>query len=142
MQENTKENYSINLRIIEVLDYYKISRYKLSQETGISEAVLLNIYKGNNKPSCDFLEKFILKYNQKINTSWLITGEGDMFGTNTINNNECHNCEELNKRLVDKDRLIRTLEELVTSKNTIIDQLINQGDNGKKSNGVTFLRIV
>lgn len=76
MQVKSEKNLSINKRILQILDYYKITRYKFSRETGISEAVLLNIYKGNNKPSYDFIEKLLNKY--RVNANWLITGEGEM----------------------------------------------------------------
>lgn len=82
MQENTKENYSINERIQEILDYLGITRYKLSQETGISEAILNNINKNKNKASIDVVEKILNNYSV-INADWLITGKGEMI-KNTI----------------------------------------------------------
>ena len=77
MQENNKEIFSINKRIIEFIEYLNISRYKFSKETNISEANLLNIYKGVNKPSVDFIEKILNKY-KVLNPTWLLTGEGPM----------------------------------------------------------------
>lgn len=83
MQENNKENLSINGRISQIIDYYGLSRYKFSKETGISEAVLLNIYKGKNKPGFEFLEKLLHKY-EAINANWLLTGEGEMLRSDPI----------------------------------------------------------
>ncbi|HNW71156.1 MAG TPA: S24 family peptidase [Bacteroidales bacterium] len=76
MQEKNEKILSINERIFQILDFYNVTRYKFSQETGISEAVLLNIYKGKNKPSYDFIEKLLNKY--EVNADWLITGNGTM----------------------------------------------------------------
>lgn len=80
MQESSKENFSINKRILQFIDYLGISRYKFSQETGISEVNILNIYKGKNKPSIEFLEKILNKY-KVLNPAWLLTGEGEMLRT-------------------------------------------------------------
>lgn len=77
MQENTENNFSINQRILEIIEFYGITRYKLSQETGVSETVLLNISKGKNKPSVDILNKLLNKY-KAIDANWLLTGEGEM----------------------------------------------------------------
>lgn len=77
MQQITKNNFGINVRILQIIDYYKITRYKLAQETGVSEAVLLNLSKGNNKPSVDIINKILNKY-KAIDANWLLTGEGEM----------------------------------------------------------------
>lgn len=77
MQEITNNNFSINQRIIQFIDYLGISRYRFSRETGISEVNILNIYKGKNKPSIDFIEKILNTY-KALNATWLITGEGPM----------------------------------------------------------------
>jgi len=80
MQEKNEKILSINKRIFQILDYYNITRYRFSQETGIYEAVLLNIYKGKNKPSYDFIEKLLNKY--EVSADWLITGDGEMLKSN------------------------------------------------------------
>ena len=77
MQENNKEILTINKRIITIVDFYNLTRYKFSQETGISDAVLCNIYKGKNKPSYDLIEKILNKY-KTIDANWLLTGRGTM----------------------------------------------------------------
>jgi len=68
----------INDRIIQLIDYYKLSRYKFSKETGVSNQVLQNIYTNKSKPGADILEKILNKYSL-INANWLITGKGEMF---------------------------------------------------------------
>lgn len=78
MQENNKGLLSINNRIIQIVDFQNLTRYKFAQETGISDAVLFNIYKGKNKPSFDLIEKILNKY-KAIDANWLLTGEGTMF---------------------------------------------------------------
>ena len=78
MSENIKEIFSINDRIKYLINHYELSRYKFSQETGVSDAVLFNIYKGKNKPSFDVIEKILNTY-RSIDANWLLTGEGTMF---------------------------------------------------------------
>jgi len=78
MQDDNKEILNINKRIIQIVDYHNLTRYKFSQETGISDAVLFNIYKGKNKPSFDLIEKILNKY-KTIDANWLLTGKGQMF---------------------------------------------------------------
>ncbi len=91
MQENTKENYSINKRISEIIEYLGISRYKMAQKTGISEAIFNNIDKNKNKASIDVVEKILNNYSV-INAAWLVTGQGKMLNEhpNTINNEEAN----------------------------------------------------
>jgi len=78
MQDTNKEILNINNRIIQIVDFHNLTRYKFAQETGISDAVLFNIYKGKNKPSFDLIEKILNKY-KSIDANWLLTGEGTMF---------------------------------------------------------------
>ncbi|NLF42312.1 MAG: helix-turn-helix transcriptional regulator [Bacteroidales bacterium] len=115
MQENTENNLSINDRIREVLEYLGISRYKFSQATGISEAVLVNIYKDKNKPSVDFIEKTLNKY-KVINAQWLITGHGEM-----LNNNQC-NLENIDEIKENKDNSKKTCQ-LCSEKDKLINSL-------------------
>lgn len=77
MQGNNKKIFSINQRILQIIDFLGVTRYKVSQETGISETVLLNIYKGKNKPSFDVIEKILNNYPE-INAEWFLTGKGVM----------------------------------------------------------------
>lgn len=77
MQENTENNFTINERLIYFVDFLGVKRYKFSKETGISESVLLNIYKGKNKPSVDLLNKIVVRY-PVLNINWILTGKGSM----------------------------------------------------------------
>jgi len=77
MQENTTEIFSINQRFFKVLDFYGHTRYKFSKDTGVSEAVLLNMFKGKNKASIDVIEALLNNY-KAISADWLIIGDGNM----------------------------------------------------------------
>lgn len=118
MQENNEENLSIKKRISQIIDYYKLSRYKFSKETGISESVLLNIYKGKNKPGFDFLLKLLHRY-EGINANWLLTGEGEMLRSDALVIEKgdkaelppgpCRQCE-IRERLIQSQ--LKTIEHL------------------------------
>jgi repressor LexA len=73
----------INRRVLQIIEYLNVTRYRFSQETSISEPVLLNIYKGKNKPSYDVLEKILNRYSV-FNAEWLITGKGSMLNKKSI----------------------------------------------------------
>lgn len=69
------ENFSDRLE--KVLEYLKISPYRLSKDIGASEAVISNLRNGKNKPSYELLNK-ILNFYEVLNAEWLLTGEGEM----------------------------------------------------------------
>lgn len=60
-------------RIVQFIEYKKISKYKFYQETGLSNGFL---DKGENMGS-DKCEKIIYTYPE-INPEWLLTGQGAM----------------------------------------------------------------
>lgn len=60
-------------RVIQFIEYKKISKYKFYQETGLSNGFL---DKGENMGS-DKCEKIIYTYPE-INPEWLLTGQGPM----------------------------------------------------------------
>jgi len=112
MQENNETILSINERIVQFVDYLKLNRYKFSKITGISESVLLNIYKGKNKPNIKLLEK-VLNIYPALNSNWLLTGNGNMLSKVSIDeippltkqdSSECKGC-------IDKERIIAALEK-------------------------------
>ena len=80
-----KDNFPINGRIKELIDYYSITRYRFSKETGISEVVLKNIFSGQNKPSVDALEKIFTRY-KSVDANWIVMGEGSMFKKDSLAN--------------------------------------------------------
>jgi len=77
VQENTKFNLSINDRLFQFADYKNLSRYKLSKEIGVSEAILHNVFTKKNKASTDLIQKLLNKY-EALSPLWLLTGKGEM----------------------------------------------------------------
>lgn len=64
-------------RFNKILDYLDITPYKLAREIDSSDSVLSSIRSGNTKPSFDFLNKLLSKYDV-LNGDWLISGKGEM----------------------------------------------------------------
>ena len=98
MQEKPTKKLSIGEKISQVLDYYGVSKYRFSQETGVSEVVLHNITKGKNNPSFEFIQKILNKYDA-VNADWLINGIGEMLKSEQVQFYSPENAPQ-NKRLI------------------------------------------
>jgi transcriptional regulator with XRE-family HTH domain len=140
MQENTENILSINQRIFKFIDYLKLTRYKFSKNTGISESVLLNIHKAKNKPSVDLLEKILNTY-PVLNSNWLLTGEGSMILAekktySDVEDQDPSNSEVRNLEFVycihckEKERTISALEKTVSSLEKVIREM--EKDHGEQ----------
>ncbi len=116
MQNKNEVFLGINERIFQFIDYLKITKYKFSKETGISESVLLNLSKNINKPSLGVFEKILQKY--QVNINWLISGEGNML---LNNENICCNCAKL-KKLEDENKELFAKCEGYRTKNEICQE--------------------
>lgn len=137
MQENTPNILSINERIFQILDYYGDTRYKFSKKSGISESSILNIYKGNNKPSYDFIEK-VLSIYEVVNARWLLTGEGEMLHTNEpvkdsltsdLPTGPCQQCEQRERVIASQAKTIALLEDKIES----LEKGGHNGANGQSN---------
>ena len=119
-----KENFPINGRIKELIDYFSITRYRFSKETGISEVVLKNIFSGLNKPSVDALEKIFTRY-KSVDANWLIMGEGSMFKKESLSSPEPDYVSTRDSsRLIELvDRLNAQNEELQTQNGKLRDRI-------------------
>ena len=91
----------INKRFLKVLKHYDYSGYKFSKEfSNVSESKITHIRSGRNEPSKDLINTLLKKFN-KVNTNWLLTGEGNMIIEDEIvsepkiaygSKNECNEC--------------------------------------------------
>ena len=57
---------------------------ELADIIGVNRSTISHILSGRNKPSIDFLQKLLFSF-PNINANWLITGDGNMYVTNFIN---------------------------------------------------------
>jgi transcriptional regulator with XRE-family HTH domain len=67
----------IHERIHYVMQQENLTAKDFSDILGVQRSSISHLVSGRNKPSIDFLEKFIEKF-PKYNPVWFITGKGDM----------------------------------------------------------------
>ena len=73
-------------RIIKVIEYSGLSRSLFSKKIGVHPQTTHHIVSGRRtKPSFDVIEKIILAFPE-INSSWLITGKGELSSTYSYDN--------------------------------------------------------
>ena len=65
-------------RILKILDNEKLSATKFADIIGVQRSSISHIISGRNKPSFDFISKTINKFPY-INAEWLISGKGNMY---------------------------------------------------------------
>lgn len=65
-------------RLIEFLNAHNLSSTRLADQIGVQRSSISHIVSGRNKPSFDFIFKFLQHY-PGVNPRWLIMGEGSMY---------------------------------------------------------------
>jgi hypothetical protein len=129
-------------RIVQFVDYKKISKNKFYKETGLSNGFLDK----NNHPGADKLERIIYAYPD-INPEWLLTGKGEMLRskeavtiagdgnvTNTGNNARINTNVKVDKRqyFSDSPDVLRAIidekERLLRDKDIYIIELVENKD--------------
>lgn len=67
----------MNKRLKQIIDYYKITPYKFSQQIGLSEGTIRKVLSANTSIKSENLYKLSQTFTE-INLDWLITGRGEM----------------------------------------------------------------
>jgi transcriptional regulator with XRE-family HTH domain len=65
-------------RLLEFLNSHNLTSTRLADTIGVQRSSISHILSGRNKPSYDFIHKFLQHYRD-INPKWLILGEGSMY---------------------------------------------------------------
>lgn len=115
-----QEKSLIKKNILYFLDSKGITKYKFYQDTGITRGILDQ----NNGMSEENIAR-VLAYYSEISPDWLILGRGDMLRNNqqtTQQESACPHC-------ADKERIIDALKSTISTKDTLINVLLN-GKNG------------
>ncbi|MEM0939981.1 MAG: hypothetical protein AAF600_10850 [Bacteroidota bacterium] len=74
----------INDRIHRLIQVLNMNPTSFSDSLNVSVTVIFNIIKGRrSKPSYDLIRKMLKTYN-KLNTEWLIKGEGSMWNDDIV----------------------------------------------------------
>ncbi|HON17588.1 MAG TPA: helix-turn-helix transcriptional regulator, partial [Salinivirgaceae bacterium] len=72
----------ISERLQAVMRYKNLSGKDLAEKLHVQRSAISHIMSGRNKPSIDFLERFITAFPD-INIQWFISGKGAMFTENS-----------------------------------------------------------
>ena len=65
-------------RLLQFLNAHQMTSTRLADQIGVQRSSISHILSGRNKPSYDFIYKFLQHY-QEINPLWLIVGGGPMY---------------------------------------------------------------
>ncbi len=117
-------------RLREVVKYYRYTQDDFAKIIGTSKANLFNYFADKTKPNIEIIAR-LKKEHPDLNIDWLITGEGNLL----VNKNADHEKIDIVKEslpsygykelLKEKDKRIKTLEDLVDSLRDTINRLEN-----------------
>jgi len=69
---------AMNDRLMQFLKARNLTSTRLADEIGVQRSSISHILSGRNKPSYDFIYKFLENYPD-VNPRWLILGQGNMY---------------------------------------------------------------
>ncbi len=138
MTINVSRNFDINIRILQLVDYFSLSRNKFAAEIGISSSRMSNIATKRNRPDSEMLSRIAETFTN-INMTWVLTGKGEMLIDSSAHLNEpkseynkdCTGCKEKQRQI---DHLQNTVEKLLEESkkdHELIRELIIKGRPGK-----------
>lgn len=113
-------------RLKKYIDYKGLSYNKVTVDADLSIGLLGKAIKENRGISTDTLEKLLHCYKD-LNPTWLLTGIGEMIVKNGYNKKEPalqvnESDDQYKKAIDDKDKQIDTLNKLVTTLETQINE--------------------
>lgn len=94
-------------RILQIAEHYGVSVNEFSKAVGVSNGYFAKQKANNANVGSRILEKIVRKYPE-INTSWLLTGEGEIFKTKTPKNVLNQNEDNFEDKKEDKRKLQKT----------------------------------
>lgn len=80
---------SLKGRIIQVMEHEGLNQAQFANEIGIQRAAMSHLVSGRNNPSLDIVLKILKRY-PKVNSDWLLHGDGEMFGKSVTENPEMY----------------------------------------------------
>lgn len=108
-------------RINKIISYYNVSLRKFSLSIGVFYNTMQNLFYRNSDVSHSILYNIIKNY-PLINPEWLLTGRGEMFRDNSLQ----ETTKELAKTLLQNKELKQELEDAekqIASLQRIVEQL-------------------
>lgn len=115
----------MNKRIQQFLEIENLSPSKLADMLGLQRSGISHILAGRNKPSYDFILKFLRTF-PNINPDWLLMGKGKIYrnGENDQNNQNEDNAPQLSINFEENQEFYEESDEATEIK--IIEKKINR----------------
>lgn len=115
----------MNKRIQQFLEIENLSPSKLADMLGLQRSGISHILAGRNKPSYDFILKFLRTF-PNINPDWLLMGKGKIYrnGENDQNNQNEENTPQLSINFEENQEFYEESDE--TTEIKIIEKKINR----------------
>ena len=115
----------MNKRIQQFLEIETLSPSKLADMLGLQRSGISHILAGRNKPSYDFILKFLRTF-PNINPDWLLMGKGKIYrnGENDQNNQNEDNTPQLSINFEENQEFYEESDEATEIK--IIEKKINR----------------
>jgi transcriptional regulator with XRE-family HTH domain len=115
----------MNKRIQQFLEIENLSPSKLADMLGLQRSGISHILAGRNKPSYDFILKFLRTF-PNINPDWLLMGKGKIYrnGENDQNNQNEENTPQLSINFEENQEFYEEADEATEIK--IIEKKINR----------------
>ena len=115
----------MNKRIQQFLEIENLSPSKLADMLGLQRSGISHILAGRNKPSYDFILKFLRTF-PNINPDWLLMGKGKIYrnGENDQNNQNEDNTPQLSINFEENREFYEESDEATEIK--IIEKKINR----------------
>jgi transcriptional regulator with XRE-family HTH domain len=115
----------MNKRIQQFLEIENLSPSKLADMLGLERSGISHILAGRNKPSYDFILKFLRTF-PNINPDWLLMGKGKIYrnGENDQNNQNEENTPQLSINFEENQEFYEESDEATEIK--IIEKKINR----------------
>lgn len=108
-------------RIVKFIESEKLSAAEFADKIGVQRSSVSHVLNGRNNPGFSFIQKILETY-PRINSRWLIMGEGDMYLGNTVKHKESTSPNDLfsnNKPIFENntEKYSNNKVEIQTSKN-------------------------
>ncbi|MBQ5881242.1 MAG: helix-turn-helix transcriptional regulator [Bacteroidales bacterium] len=115
----------MNKRIQQFLEIENLSPSKLADMLGLQRSGISHILAGRNKPSYDFILKFLRTF-PNINPDWLLMGKGKIYrnGENDQNNQNEENTPQLSINFEENQEFYEESDE--ATEINIIEKKINR----------------
>jgi len=110
-------------RLQQFLDKKKLTPANFAEIVGVQRSGISHILSGRNNPSIDFIRKMLENFPD-LNTDWFITGKGNMFKSELIDNLNQSDLTSQKTLFAVENKVNDVKEVIMPEKTAINDELI------------------